>query len=153
MSTAATQQDLPQVLGPADTGYDDARAVWNAMFDRRPREIWRCRDAADVAAAIERARAQDVEIGVRCGGHSMAGHSTGDGALLIDDAIVSLDWLFRGGPEPRCADAADSNDDGLIDLTDAVYTLSHLFQGGPSPPPPHPGKGRDPTADSLDCRG
>ena len=84
MSTAATQRELPHVLGPADTGYDDARAVWNAMFDRRPREIWRCRDASDVAAAVARARAQDLEVGVRCGGHSMAGHCVPADGLMID---------------------------------------------------------------------
>ena len=41
-----------QILRPADTGYDEARRVWNGMIDRRPAMIARCRTAADVVAAV-----------------------------------------------------------------------------------------------------
>jgi hypothetical protein len=74
-----------------------------------------------------------------------------DGTILIDDAIGVLEWLFRGGSEPACRDAADSNDDGRNDITDPVYILNHLFIGGPAPLPPFPAEGPDPTTDGLGC--
>ena len=73
-----------QLLQPDDPGYDAARDVWNAMIDRRPVLICRCTSSADVAAAIRFARANDLEIGVRCGGHSVTGLAVPDGGLMID---------------------------------------------------------------------
>ncbi|HYJ67922.1 MAG TPA: FAD-binding oxidoreductase [Nocardioidaceae bacterium] len=73
-----------QLLSPGDPGYDGARAVWNAMVDRRPRLIARCATVADVVAAVRLARERDLEIGVRCGGHSVLGLSVPDGGLMID---------------------------------------------------------------------
>ena len=62
-----------QILLPDEGGYHQARQVWNAMVDRRPAIIARCASPADVAAAVGFARARDLEIGVRCGGHSVLG--------------------------------------------------------------------------------
>src|SRR2546427_3880329 len=72
------------VLVPGDPGYDAARAVWNAMVDRRPRLIVRCRTVADVRAAGRAARDLNLEIGVRCGGHSVVGVGIPDDGLMID---------------------------------------------------------------------
>lgn len=69
----------------------------------------------------------------------------------ITDAVFVLDFLFAGGGDPPCKDAADANDDGGIDLTDGVYILTALFAGGMDPPPPYPDCGEDPTEDDLDC--
>ena len=72
------------VLVAGEPGYDAARAVWNAMVDRRPRLIARCRNVADVQAAIRAARDLNLEIGVRCGGHSVVGLGVPDDGLMID---------------------------------------------------------------------
>jgi FAD/FMN-containing dehydrogenase len=81
MTTAG--QD-PWILRPGDAGYDESREVWNAIVDRRPALVARCRDTRDVVAAIALARRDGLDIGVRCGGHSVVGHSVPDGGLMID---------------------------------------------------------------------
>lgn len=72
------------VLLPGDPSYDDTRTIWNAIVDRRPRIIVRCASVRDVVTAVRTAREHDLEIGVRCGGHSAAGHAVPDGGLMID---------------------------------------------------------------------
>lgn len=76
--TGLREQIGGAVLTPDDDGNSEARAVWNAMVDRRPRVIVRCASRDDVAAAIRCGRGNDLEIGVRCGGHSVIGHSVPD---------------------------------------------------------------------------
>jgi hypothetical protein len=91
-SVAADSPDLArlrrrfggQVLLPAEPGYHQARQVWNAMADRQPAVIARCATPADVAAAVGFARAQELEIGVRGGGHSVLGISVPEGGLMVD---------------------------------------------------------------------
>ncbi|MBO3751645.1 FAD-binding oxidoreductase [Streptosporangiaceae bacterium NEAU-GS5] len=73
-----------QVLRPGQPGYDTARTVWNAIVDRRPRMIVRCASVRDVVAAVRAARELGLEIGVRCGGHSVLGLAVPDDGLMID---------------------------------------------------------------------
>jgi FAD/FMN-containing dehydrogenase len=73
-----------QVITPDRPGYDGARAIWNGAIDRRPRVIARCRDTADVAAAVRHARDHGLEIAVRGGGHNVAGTAMCDDGLVID---------------------------------------------------------------------
>ncbi|MBN6038257.1 FAD-binding oxidoreductase [Amycolatopsis sp. 195334CR] len=83
MTTTETAFD-GQFLQPGDAGYDQARTVWNAMVDRRPRLILRCATVADVVRAVRLARERDLEIGVRCGGHSGLGLAVPEDGLMID---------------------------------------------------------------------
>lgn len=73
-----------ELILPDDPRYDDARALYNAMIDKRPAVIARCGSAADVAAAIEFARQSGMAIAVRGGGHSGAGFGSVDGGVVID---------------------------------------------------------------------
>ena len=73
-----------QVLTPGTRGYDSARSVWNEMIDHRPKLIARCASVDDVVTAVRAAREYDLEIGVRCGGHNIAGLAVPHGGLMID---------------------------------------------------------------------
>ncbi|MEV8562119.1 FAD-binding oxidoreductase [Streptomyces sp. NPDC051917] len=81
---AALREDLAgDVFAPGDPGYDEARAVFDAMTDRRPAVIARCANAADVVRAVRFARDLDLHIAVRGGGHGLVGARV-DGALVVD---------------------------------------------------------------------
>jgi FAD/FMN-containing dehydrogenase len=69
---------------PGDVGYDDARAIYNAMVDKRPALIARCSGVADVIEAVALARESGLPLAVRCGGHSVAGKGVCDDGVLID---------------------------------------------------------------------
>src|SRR4249920_3772004 len=76
------------LLQVGDDGYDAARQVHNGLIDRRPALIARCRGTADVADAVRFARALNLEIAVRGGGHNVGGRATVDGGLMIDLALL-----------------------------------------------------------------
>src|SRR5437764_1916466 len=77
-------QVLGEILTPEDAAYDEARRVYNAMIDRRPRAIVRCAGIDDVVAAVNFAREGGFAIAVRGGSHSVPGFGTGDDAVVID---------------------------------------------------------------------
>src|SRR5215472_10329462 len=81
---AALRGDL---IGPDDPGYDQARAVYNAMIDKRPAGIARCRDVIDVISCVRFGRANGIEIAVRGGGNA-AGLGVWDDALVIDLSLL-----------------------------------------------------------------
>jgi len=76
------------LIRPADPGYDEARAVYNAMIDKHPAAIARCRDTADVITCVRFGREHGIEIAVRGGGHNAAGLGVWDDALVIDLSLL-----------------------------------------------------------------
>jgi UDP-N-acetylenolpyruvoylglucosamine reductase len=73
-----------EVVWPGDRGYDPARAVFNGMIDRRPLVVIRCMDASDVVRCIRLAGRHGLPLSVRGGGHGVAGHAVGAGAVMLD---------------------------------------------------------------------
>jgi FAD/FMN-containing dehydrogenase len=138
MTTATTDHTLDrldgQVLLPGDAGYDDARTVWNAMVDRRPRMIIRCASVGDVVSAVRTAREHDLEIGVRCGGHSALGLAVPDDGLMID--LTPMDGV-RVDPARRRAWVQGGALLGALDrasqqhgLATTAGNVSHTGVGG-----------------------
>ena len=77
-----------QLFQPGDEGYDGARLIWNAMFDKKPALIARCTSADDVSAAVNHARENGMLLAVRGGGHNGSGSGSCDGGLLIDLSLM-----------------------------------------------------------------
>ena len=73
-----------RVIAPGDVGYDEARTVFPGGIDRRPAVIIRPADAAEVARVVSLARETGLELAVRSGGHSGAGHGVSEGGIVLD---------------------------------------------------------------------
>jgi FAD/FMN-containing dehydrogenase len=122
------------VLTPGDEGYDERRTVWNAMVDHRPAVIARCVHTDDVVAALHFGRTNQLEIGIRCGGHSILGHAVPEGGLMIDLSLmnkVQVDpharraWV-QGGALLRTLDREAQH----YGLTTTAGNVSHTGVGG-----------------------
>ncbi len=117
MENPATDHSLNidgNVLLPGGAGYDEARAVWNAMIDRKPALIAQCLSSRDVASVVGYAGETGSAVSIRGGGHNVAGHAVCDGGIMIDlskmrDVTVDTDKqtaLVAGGATWRDVDAA-----------------------------------------------
>jgi FAD/FMN-containing dehydrogenase len=82
-----------ELLQSKDAGYDEARAIFNGMIDRRPAVIARCTGVADVIAAVNFARDNDLVIAVKGGGHGVPGYSVCDDGVMIDLAPMKGIWV------------------------------------------------------------
>jgi FAD/FMN-containing dehydrogenase len=103
-----------RVVAPDDAGYDQARQVFYGGFDRRPAAIVRPLDANQVAQVVDLARDGGLELAVRSGGHSLAGHSISDGGIVLDlSELTAIDI----DPEGRTAWAETG-------LTAGAYTAA-----------------------------
>jgi len=123
-----------EVLTPGAAGYDEARRIWNGMINRKPAVIARCTGAADVIAAVNFARDNELEIAVRGGGHSLPGQSVCDGGMMIDLSPLTG---VRVDPVKRTVRAGGGCLWGAIDHEAAAFglatvggTVSHTGIGG-----------------------
>jgi hypothetical protein len=82
----------PQLRGtlslPGDSEFDAARRVYNGMFDRRPTVVVRCRDTADIVAAVKFSRSRRMPLVAKSGGHSISGASAIEGGMLVDLSLM-----------------------------------------------------------------
>jgi FAD/FMN-containing dehydrogenase len=86
-----------RVTAPDDAGYDQARKVFYGKYDRRPAAIVRPADAAEVAQVVTLAADSGLELAVRSGGHSLAGHSVSEGGIVLDlSEMTALDLDLEG---------------------------------------------------------
>jgi FAD/FMN-containing dehydrogenase len=123
-----------ELILPGSDGYDRNRAVWNRIVDRRPSAILRCASTDDVVAAVRFAREADIEMAVKCGGHSVLGLCVPNGGVMIDLTPMSdvrVDPLQRkawvgGGSLLRNLDVA-AEEHGLATTAGNV---SHTGVGG-----------------------
>ncbi len=90
------------LLQPGHEGYDEVRAIWNGMIDRRPALIARCAGVADIIAAVRFAAAHDLLLAIKGGGHNVAGNAVCQGGLMID---LSGMRSVRVNPRARTARA------------------------------------------------
>jgi FAD/FMN-containing dehydrogenase len=116
------QADLQgQLIRPGDAEYDEARALWNGMIDKRPAAIARCVTTADVVAAVTFARDQGLPLAVRGGGHNAAGSALVENGLVIDLTAMRQ---VRVDPAARTARAQGGATWGDLDHATAEHGLA-----------------------------
>ena len=108
-----------------DEGYDEARKVYNAMIDKRPRVVVRPANAGDVMAAVDFARENDLDLAVRGGSHSVPGFGTCDDGVVVD---LSAMRGVRVNPGNRTARAEGGATWG--DFNAATYAFGLATTGG-----------------------
>ena len=110
-----------QLLLRGDEGYDKHRRVLYPEYDKYPGLIVRCAGSADVRNAINFARADNLLVAVKCGGHGAAGMATCDGGMMID---LSLLRNIRVDPIARTADVSGGSLLGHMDHDTMAYGLA-----------------------------
>lgn len=110
-----------ELIEPADAPYEEARKVFNAMIDRKPRLIARCADVADVIAAVNFGREHKLRVSIRGGGHNAAGLGVCDDGLVID---LSLIKYVRVDPAAREVRVGGGNTWGEVDHAAHAFGLA-----------------------------
>ncbi len=110
-----------QIVTPTDSGYDEARRVYNAMIDKSPALIARVRTKADVALAVKVAREHGVLLAVRGGGHNGGGLGTCDDGLVID--LAALDSV-EVDPDARTVTVGGGCTWGQVDKATGEHGLA-----------------------------
>ena len=119
--TAAARGFSGEVLTDEHPSYDAARTTFNALVDRRPVAIMRCRSTADVVVALGVAAEHGLPVAVRGGGHNVAGHAVCDGGLVIE--LSRLDAV-EVDPEARIARAGGGATWRAFDAATAAHGLA-----------------------------
>ncbi len=109
------------LLGPESSGYDEARALWNGMIDRRPGLIAECAGAADVIRSVKFASAHGLLVSVLGAGHNIAGNATSDGGFMISLRKMNS---VRVDPRARKAWAGPGTTLGQFDLETQAFGLA-----------------------------
>jgi FAD/FMN-containing dehydrogenase len=122
------------VIRPSDARYGAARTLWNAIVDRHPALIARPRTPGDVATAILSARDAELDIAIRCGGHSLSGLSMSDGGITIDLSAMNAVDIDPAAAVARVGGGALLNDVGESAAPHALTMpfghVSHTGVGG-----------------------
>jgi FAD/FMN-containing dehydrogenase len=123
---ATTLEELAQtlqgeVVARGDERYDEARALYNAMIDKRPAAIVYCEDVAAVTSAVQYAREHDLRVAVRCGGHNGGGLGSVDEGLVIDLSPMSRVTVDRPAKMVRVQGGATLN---AVDAATHVHGLA-----------------------------
>ncbi len=114
-----------QLVLPGAANYDAVRSVWNGMIDRRPGLIARCAGASDVMTAVNFARANDLLVSVRGGGHSISGKAVCEGGLMID--LQPMRW---GRADPATQTAVLGAGSLLMDLDNEAQAFGLATTAG-----------------------
>ena len=114
----SSYNDLAEVAGrvvtPDDPDYDQLRAVFYGDFDKRPAVIVRVANSQDVQRIVAMARDDNVELAIRSGGHSIVGHGTTNGGIVIDlrdmsaieiDTEARTAWIETGATALQVTEA------------------------------------------------
>jgi len=109
------------LIEPTEPDYDDARKVYNAMIDKKPRMIAQCADVADVMTCVNFARENDLLLAVRGGGHNAGGLGIADDALVIDLAPIKY---TRVDPAARTVTVGGGCVWGDVDHTTHAFGLA-----------------------------
>ena len=112
------------LLLPGESGYDDARSLWNAMIDRRPALIARCLGVADVITGVNFAREQGLALSIKGGGHNIAGLAACDGGLMLDLSLMRGVWV---DPTTRTARAQAGCLLGDVDRETQLHGLAAVL--------------------------
>jgi FAD/FMN-containing dehydrogenase len=119
------EQAHGDVITPDDAGYEEARTVYNAMIDRRPRAVVRCTSADDVVAAVNFARENQIDLAVRGGSHSVPGFGTCD-----DGVVVDLSGMREVVVDPAARTARAQGGATWGDFNDATHAHGLATTGG-----------------------
>lgn len=110
-----------ELLCPNDAEYNEARSIWNAMFDKRPALIVSCAGVSDIISAVNFARTNNIPVAVRGGGHNVAGSGACDGGFMLD---MSRMKSVRVDPVSRTARAEPGLTWGEFDHETQAFGLA-----------------------------